>query len=63
MVNQYEITFADGSVTPGRFNIVPIPTPAPNEHWKHEVPPTIEWVEYYAWLKIPPPASPCVITP
>jgi hypothetical protein len=63
MTTQYDVTVGDGDVTPGRYNSVPIPTPAPNEHWKHEVPPTIEWDEHYVFQKIPPPVGPCVITP
>jgi hypothetical protein len=63
MMTQYDVTAVDGDVTPGRYNSVPIPTPTPNEHWKHEVPPTIEWDEHYVFQTIPPPAGPCVITP
>jgi hypothetical protein len=61
MMTQYDVTAVDGDVTPGRYNSVPIPTPAPNEHWKHEVPPVIEWDEHYFVPEVPPPAGPCVI--
>jgi hypothetical protein len=63
MMTQYDVTAVDGDVTPGRYNSVPIPTPTPNEHWKHEVPPVIEWEEFHKIPTVPPPASPCVITP
>jgi hypothetical protein len=60
-MTQYDVTAVDGDVTPGRYNAVPIPTPTPNEHWKHEVPPVIEWDEHYLVPEVPPPAGPCVI--
>lgn len=63
MTTQYDVTVVDGDVTPGRYNSVPIPTPTPNEHWKHEVPPTIEIDDHYIYPKVPPPVSPCVVTP
>jgi hypothetical protein len=63
MTTQYDVGPDDGDVTPGRYNSVPIPTPTPNEHWKPEVPPTIEIDDHYIIQKIPPPAGPCVITP
>jgi hypothetical protein len=63
MTTQYDVTAVDGDVTPGRYNSVPIPTPTPNEHWKHEVPPMIEIDDHYVFQKIPPPVGPCVVTP
>lgn len=45
MTSQYDVTVGDGDVTPGRYNAVPIPTPEPNEHWKHPTPPPVKIVE------------------
>lgn len=52
MMTQFDLGIADGDVTPGRYNEVPIPTEPPLEHDKHPTPPPIKWVEEFV-----PPAG------
>jgi hypothetical protein len=53
-VSQYDVTFADGDVSPGRYNSKPIPTPEPNEHWRPVgPPPAIKFEEVYELPKGP----------
>ena len=65
MTSQYDITTGDGDTTPGRYNSVPIPTPEPNEHWKHPTPPPVKFVDHHiGWpprTEKPPPDFP--VTP
>jgi hypothetical protein len=63
MMTQYDVTAVDGDVTPGRYNITPIPTPAPNAHWDLGHGPMITIDEHYVVEKVPPPAGPCVSPP
>ena len=46
MTTQFDVSIGDGDVTPGRYNALPIPTPEPNEHWKHPVPPPVKIIDH-----------------
>ena len=62
--SQFETTLGTGDYIVGPYDNTPIPTPEPNEHWKHATPPPIKIIDHdLRWPPAPPPEPEFPITP